>query len=38
MPIEAALIKPVVDVLMGLFISVPPGHVACVYDRGRGVL
>ena len=26
------------DVLMGLFISVPPGHVACVYDRGRGVL
>ena len=26
------------DVLMGLFISVPPGHVACVYDRGQGVL
>ncbi len=26
------------DVLMGLFISVPPGHVACIYDRGRGVL
>lgn len=26
------------DVLGGLFISVPPGHVACVYDRGRGVL
>ena len=26
------------DVLLGLFISVPPGHVACVYDRGRGVL
>jgi regulator of protease activity HflC (stomatin/prohibitin superfamily) len=26
------------DVLMGLFISVPPGHVACVFDRGQGVL
>lgn len=26
------------DVLGGLFISVPPGHVACVYDRGKGVL
>lgn len=26
------------DVLMGLFISVPPGHVAAVYDRGQGVL
>jgi regulator of protease activity HflC (stomatin/prohibitin superfamily) len=23
---------------MGLFISVPPGHVACVFDRGQGVL
>jgi len=22
----------------GFFISVPPGHIACVYDRGRGVL
>lgn len=26
------------DVIGGLFISVPPGYVACVYDRGRGVL
>jgi len=26
------------DVVGGLFISVPPGHVACVYDRGKGVL
>lgn len=26
------------DVFGGLFISVPPGHVACVYDRGKGVL
>jgi len=26
------------DVLKGLFIYVPPGYVACVYDMGRGVL
>jgi len=26
------------DVLGGLFIYVPPGYVACVYDLGRGVL
>lgn len=26
------------DVLQGLFIRVPPGYVACVYDLGRGVL
>src|SRR3989344_2084446 len=26
------------DVLKGLFIHVPPGYVACVYDWGRGVL
>ena len=26
------------DVLGGLFISVPPGYVACVYDMGKGVL
>lgn len=26
------------DVLKGLFIKVPPGYVACVYDLGRGVL
>ena len=25
------------DVLKGLFIYVPPGYVACVYDLGRGV-
>lgn len=26
------------DVLKGLFIYVPPGYVACVYDLGHGVL
>jgi regulator of protease activity HflC (stomatin/prohibitin superfamily) len=26
------------DVIKGLFIHVPPGYVACVYDLGRGVL
>ncbi|PSO44846.1 MAG: hypothetical protein BRC22_01945 [Parcubacteria group bacterium QH_9_35_7] len=26
------------DVLQGVFINVPPGYVAVVYDRGRGVL
>jgi regulator of protease activity HflC (stomatin/prohibitin superfamily) len=26
------------DVLKGLFVYVPPGYVACVYDLGRGVL
>lgn len=26
------------EVVGGFFISVPPGHVACVYDRGRGIL
>ncbi|MBU0978408.1 MAG: prohibitin family protein [Patescibacteria group bacterium] len=26
------------EVVGGFFISVPPGHVACVYDRGQGVL
>ncbi|MBI4117875.1 MAG: prohibitin family protein [Parcubacteria group bacterium] len=26
------------DVLGGFFVSVPPGHVGCVYDRGKGVL
>lgn len=26
------------DVLKGIFIYVPPGYVACVYDLGRGVL
>lgn len=26
------------EVVGGFFISVPPGHVACVFDRGLGVL
>ncbi len=26
------------DVLKGVFVHVPPGYVACVYDLGRGVL
>ncbi|HUW21089.1 MAG TPA: prohibitin family protein [Candidatus Bathyarchaeia archaeon] len=26
------------EVVGGFFINVPPGHVACLYDRGRGVL
>ena len=26
------------DVIGGIFINVPPGHVGCVYDRGKGVL
>src|SRR3989344_2601754 len=26
------------EVVGGFFISVPPGHVACVHDRGAGVL
>jgi regulator of protease activity HflC (stomatin/prohibitin superfamily) len=26
------------EVVGGFFVSVPPGHIACVYDRGRGVL
>ncbi|MCL5411520.1 MAG: prohibitin family protein [Patescibacteria group bacterium] len=26
------------EVAGGFFVSVPPGHVACVYDWGRGVL
>lgn len=26
------------EVVGGFFISVPPGHVACLYDRGKGVL
>lgn len=26
------------EVVGGFFISVPPGHIACVYDLGRGVL
>src|SRR4030042_5144348 len=26
------------EVVGGFFISVPPGHIACLYDRGYGVL
>lgn len=26
------------EVVGGFFVSVPPGHIACVFDRGRGVL
>lgn len=26
------------EVVGGFFISVPPGHIACVFDRGQGVL
>ncbi len=26
------------EVVGGFFISVPPGHIACVFDRGRGVI
>lgn len=26
------------DVIGGFFVRVPPGHVACVYDLGKGVL
>ncbi len=37
--IDKLLVSFLVDeVVGGFFISVPPGHIACVYDRGRGVL
>lgn len=26
------------EVVGGFFVSVPPGHIACIFDRGRGVL
>ncbi len=26
------------EIVGGFFISVPPGHIACIFDRGRGVL
>lgn len=26
------------DILFGMFVSVPPGYVACIYSHGRGVL
>ncbi len=37
--IDRLLLSIVVDdVFAGFFVSVPPGYVACIYDRGRGVL
>lgn len=37
--IDRLLVGFLVDeVVGGFFISVPPGHVACVYDRGVGIL
>lgn len=37
--IDRLIVSFLVDeVVGGFFISVPPGHVACVYDRGRGIL
>lgn len=37
--IDRLIVSFMVDeVVGGFFISVPPGHVACVYDRGRGIL
>jgi len=39
MSIDDVVVSFFVDeVVGGFFISVPPGHVACLYDRGRGVL
>lgn len=39
MELDRLVVSFMVDeVVGGFFISVPPGHVACVYDRGRGVL
>lgn len=37
--LDKLLVSFLVDeVVGGFFISVPPGHIACLYDRGRGVL
>jgi regulator of protease activity HflC (stomatin/prohibitin superfamily) len=37
--IDRLLLSVVVDdVFAGFFVSVPPGYVGCIYDRGRGVL
>lgn len=37
--IDKLLVSFLVDeVVGGFFISVPPGHIACVYDRGQGIL
>jgi len=39
MEFDSLVVSFLVDeVVGGFFISVPPGHVACIYDRGRGVL
>lgn len=39
MELDRLVVSFLVDeVVGGFFISVPPGHVACLYDRGRGVL
>jgi len=39
MELDRLVVSFLVDeVVGGFFISVPPGHIACVYDRGRGVL
>ena len=36
--LDKLLVSFLVDeVVGGFFISVPPGHLACIYDRGRGV-
>lgn len=39
MELDRLVVSFLVDeVVGGFFISVPPGHIACLYDRGRGVL
>lgn len=39
MAIDELVVSFFVDEIVGgFFINVPPGHVACIYDRGRGVL
>ena len=39
MELDRLVVSFFVDEIVGcFFISVPPGHIACVYDRGRGVL
>ena len=39
MELDRLVVSFMVDeVVGGFFISVPPGHIACIYDRGRGVL
>ncbi|HNT29520.1 MAG TPA: prohibitin family protein [bacterium] len=37
--LEKLVTSVIVDDILGNFlVSVPPGHIACLYDRGRGVL